>query len=117
MKVMVFLTFLIMSFGASGLAFAGDEFTAKDLANYCNHESGPDVLVCVAYTAGFGDGISAGLVSGLDQTRGKVCIPSKINGARARFIARNFLRDHQEVLAESAKDALTLAMWEAYPCK
>jgi hypothetical protein len=105
------------AFGATVPATAGDELSAKDLANCCSRDSGPELVMCMAYTAGLADGISAGVASTLDMTRGMVCIPTNINGARARFIAKNFLRDNPDMLSETAKTALTVAMWRAFPCK
>ncbi|MCP1829101.1 hypothetical protein J2R76_005801 [Bradyrhizobium sp. USDA 4532] len=106
-----------LALAAAVPAKAGDERSAKDLAKYCGSDSGPELVMCMAYTAGFADGISAGVASTLDLTLGKVCIPTNINGAIASLIAKKFLRDNPDVLAESAKTALTVAMWRAYPCK
>lgn len=106
-----------LTLAAAITAKAGDELSARDLAKYCNSDSGPELVMCMAYTAGFADGISAGVASTLDLTGGKVCIPTNINGALARLIAKRFLRENPDVLTESAKTALTVAMWRAYPCK
>ena len=117
MNMRTFLTVLIVVLGQGCVANAGDELKAKELAGYCSSKSAPEDLFCRAYIAGFGDGISAGVASTLEFTQGKVCIPTNINGLMALLIAKDFLRNHPDVLAESAKTALTIAMWRAYPCK
>lgn len=95
-----------------------EEMSGKQLIALCSTRDAAPNIVCNAYIAGFLEGLSSGLTSTMEITKGAICLPGKpLPVQEGRNMAAEFLQRHPEAASYSAREVMTLVMWNAYPCK
>lgn len=109
MKLLVGIAILL---GISTTSHA--EFNGIDLWNMCA-SGAKGTAVCKTWITGFQSGLYAARVAG--EAGETVCLPKGFTGNQAHLIVEKFMRDHPQLLNNSADVVAFTALSLAFPCK
>lgn len=118
MKNMPLLIFLLATTVATHAnAQSSASLTGMDLFNMCNSQDAQIQTGCISYAGGFVDGYMMGQ-EGMQMYKSPlVCLPSGVSVGQMQLIAQKAMRDHPEILNQTANAIMLKALIDAYRCK
>jgi hypothetical protein len=91
--------------------------TGMDLYNWCNSQDEQIKTACLGYVNGFVDGYVMGQEGMQTYKQPLICLPSGVSVGQMQLITQKAMRDHPELLNQTANAIMLKALLDAYRCK